>query len=244
MTAEVAACAAVYPRALMTDEATFAELIAAAGHELRSPLTSIKGFSATLVKRWDRFTDEQRLQFVDTIHQDSERMARIVSEVLDLARVETGGLELQLAPADLAVATKAVLERLAERSETERVEVDVADGLSAWTDRERFERSLENLIENALKFSENGAVRLAASEEGAVVKLTVANFGEPIEPEALARIFSGPGPRGQRAPRATGLGLLLTRRVLEAQGASIRATSDAVQGTIFTIELPARNDEL
>ena len=66
----------------------FAELISKIAHELRSPLTSVKGFSATLLKRWDRFTDEQRLQFVETIHADAERMGRIVSEVLDLARLE------------------------------------------------------------------------------------------------------------------------------------------------------------
>src|ERR671910_1340909 len=95
----------------MTDDAPrFAELISKIAHELRSPLTSVKGFSATLVKRWDRFTDEQKLQFVETIHADAERMGRIVSEVLDLARLETGRFELN----PTAVNAKATVDRAVE----------------------------------------------------------------------------------------------------------------------------------
>ena len=226
----------------MDDEARFAELISGAGHELRSPLTSIKGFSSTLVKRWDRFTDEQRLQFIETIHSDSERMSRIVSEVLDLARVEVGQLELQLGPVDLSVATKIVLERLEDRAGIERVEVDIPDGLSAWTDRERFERSLENLVENAIKFSEEGPVRIVASEKDGAILLTIANSGEGIAPERLPKLFSGPGPRGQKAPTGTGLGLLLTQRILRAQGASITVDSRLGEGTTFTLKLPAKGE--
>lgn len=227
----------------MTDEARFAELISAAGHELRSPLTSIKGFSSTLVKRWDRFTDEQRLQFIETIHSDSERMSRIVSEVLDLARAEVGRLELQLGPVDLSVSTKVVLERLEDRAGIERVEVDIPDGLSAWTDRERFERSLENLVENAIKFSDEGAVLVSASEEGSNILVTVVDSGEGIAPERLPHLFSGAGPRGQKAPTGMGLGLLLTKRTLHAQGASIRVDSQLGVGTTITIELPLKGEQ-
>ena len=77
-----------------------AEMISKMAHELRSPLTSVKGFSSMLMKRWDRFTDEQKFQFVETIHHDAERMSRIVSEVLDLARLESGRLELHKANHD------------------------------------------------------------------------------------------------------------------------------------------------
>lgn len=224
----------------MTDEARLAELISGAGHELRSPLTSIKGFSSTLVKRWDRFTDEQRLQFIETIHSDSERMSRIVTEVLDLARVEAGRLELQLGPVDLSVSTTIVLERLEGRGGLERVEVDIPDRLTAWTDRERFERSLENLVENAIKFSDEGPVRVSASEEDGAVLVAIADSGRGIAPDRLPNLFSGPGPRGQKAPTGMGLGLLLTQRTLRAQGASITVDSQLGAGTTFTIKLPAK----
>lgn len=226
----------------MSDEARFAELIARSGHELRSPLTSIKGFSSTLVKRWDRFTDEQRLQFIETIHVDSERMGRIVSEVLDLARAEVGSLELQLGPVNLAVSVKTVVERYESGPDGNRIEVHVPDGLNAWTDRDRFERSLDNLVENACKFSE-GAVSIRAEPRGTAAAVSVADEGDGIDPEHLPNVFSAPGPRGNKAPTGLGLGLLLTDRVLRAQGASITVESQPQSGTTFTMIFPAGGPE-
>ncbi|MGH2751159.1 MAG: sensor histidine kinase [Actinomycetota bacterium] len=225
----------------MTDEAGFAQLIAGAGHELRSPLTSVKGFSATLVKRWDRFTDEQRLQFIETIHADSERMSRIVTEVLDLARAEVGQLELQLGPVNLGVCVNLVIERFQDDG-IERLEVDVPDGLSAWTDRERLERGIENLIENALKFSD-GPVSVSADVKDDVVQVAVSDNGPGVDPEHLPRIFSAAGPRGHKAPTGLGLGLVLMYRVLEAQGASLAVASEPSTGATFTITLPARGPD-
>ncbi len=188
----------------MTDESRFAELIARSGHELRSPLTSIKGFSSTLVKRWDRFNDEQRLQFIETIHADSERMGRIVSEVLDLARAEVGRLELQLGPVNLAVSVNTVVDRFSDGPDGDRIEVDVPDGLNAWTDRERFERSLDNLVENACKFSK-GPVSIEAEHRGNGTVVSVSDQGEGIDPQHLPNLFSAPGPAGTRPRPGWGL---------------------------------------
>ena len=103
------------------NDAGFADMISRIAHELRSPLTSIKGFSTTLVKRWDRFTDEQKLEFVQTIRSDSERMSRVVAEVLDLARLEAGRLELNRTQVHLlSIATRA-REQLAALPGAERV---------------------------------------------------------------------------------------------------------------------------
>jgi signal transduction histidine kinase len=226
----------------MSDETRFAELIARSGHELRSPLTSIKGFSTTLVKRWDRFTDEQRLQFIETIHVDSERMGRIVSEVLDLARDEVGRLELQLGPVNLGVSVKTVVEIYEGGPDGDRITVDVPDGLTAWTDRERFERSLDNLVENACKFS-GGPVSVRAESRGDAILVSVTDEGEGIDPEHLPNLFKAPGPRGHTAPTGLGLGLVLTEKVLRAQGASIEVESKPQLGTTFTMILPAGGPE-
>jgi signal transduction histidine kinase len=226
----------------MTDETRFAELIARSGHELRSPLTSIKGFSSTLVKRWDRFTDEQRLQFIETIHVDSERMGRIVSEVLDLARAEVGRLELQLGPVNLAVSVNTVVDRFSDGPDGDRITVDVPDGLNAWTDRERFERSLDNLVENACKFS-TGPISIEAEQRGDATVVSVSDKGGGIDPEHLPNLFSAPGPRGGKAPTGLGLGLLLTERLLSAQGASITVDSKPKVGTTFTMSFPVGGHE-
>jgi signal transduction histidine kinase len=219
-------------------DVSFAELISKIAHELRSPLTSVKGFSATLVDRWDRFTDEQRLQFVETIHADAERMGRIISEVLDLARLEAGRLELH--PDDVQVAT--VARRAADQlpgGGDERVVIDVDSGVIVHADAERLGHVLTNLIENAIKFSDEGPITVSATHNGDNVEIVVADKGVGIEEERQADIFSGPAPSGQRSgPSGTGLGLYLTRRLVEAHSGSISVESAAGEGARFIVTLP------
>jgi len=217
----------------------FAELIGKIAHELRSPLTSVKGFSATLIKRWDRFTDEQRLQFVETIHADAERMGRIVSEVLDLARLEAGRLELQLARLDVAAVMEKAASNVAELAGAERVAIDVEPGLVAWADADRLEHVVTNLVENAIKFSDAGAITVSARSVDGWVELSVTDEGIGIEKERIGELFSGPAPSGQRTgPSGSGLGLYLTRLLVEAHGGTIAVDSEAGAGSTFTVRIP------
>ncbi|HEY7875136.1 MAG TPA: HAMP domain-containing sensor histidine kinase, partial [Actinomycetota bacterium] len=208
-------------------------------HELRSPLTSVKGFSATLVDRWDRFTDEQRLQFVQTIHADAERMGRIISEVLDLARLEAGRLELH--PDDVQVATVAAkaVEHLPDGG-NDRIVIDVEPSVVVHADAERLGHVLTNLIENAIKFSDDGPISVSATQAGDEIRIVVADRGIGIEEERIPELFSGPAPTGQRSgPSGTGLGLYLTRRLVEAHSGSITVDSKPGEGARFTVTLPA-----
>lgn len=224
-------------------DVTFAELISKIAHELRSPLTSVKGFSATLVDRWDRFTDEQRLQFVETIHADAERMGRIISEVLDLARLEAGRLELH--PDDVQVATVAhkAVEHLADRG-NDRIVVEVDSSVVVHADPERLGHVLTNLIENAIKFSDDGPITVTAARSNGDVQIVVSDEGVGIEKERIPDVFSAPAPTGQRSgPSGTGLGLYLTRRLVEAHSGSITVESEPGEGARFTVTLPAPSAE-
>ena len=224
----------------MDEAPRFAEMISKIAHELRSPLTSVKGFSSTLIRRWDRFTDEQKFQFVETIHSDAERMGRIVSEVLDLARLETGRLELHQQNVELsAIATQAAGHHAALPG-ADRVEVRIAEGLRAFADPERLGHVLGNLIENAIKFSDEGAIVIDGSADDGRVSVRVSDRGVGIGPDRLGDVFSGPGPSGQKAtPSGTGLGLYLSKRLMEAHGGSIEVESTPGEGSTFTIVLPA-----
>ena len=224
----------------MTDaKAGFAELISKIAHELRSPLTSVKGFSATLVKRWDRFTDEQRLQFVETIHADAERMGRIVSEVLDLARLEANRLEIHPAEVEVAGVAQQSAEHLAGLPGGERVSVDIPQNVKAFVDPERLGHMLRNLIENAIKFSDEGDIKVSADATDGRVAIVVEDSGIGIETERLADLFLGPAPHGQRSgPSGTGLGLYLTRRLAEAHGGDISVESQLGKGSRFVLTLP------
>jgi signal transduction histidine kinase len=221
------------------DDSRFAELISGIAHELRSPLTSVKGFSSTLVKRWDRFTDEQRFQFVETIHQDAERMARIVTEVVDLARLEADRLELHSERTEVAALVGKALDQLSDVPGCERVAVQVAPGIHAWGDPARLEIVLFNLIENAIKYSEAGPVTVTAAEADGRLDLEVSDEGPGIDPARIPGLFDGPGPPGQTAtPSGTGLGLLLTRKLVEAHGGTISVAAGVPTGSRFTVQLP------
>ncbi len=222
-------------------ETQFAEMISKIAHELRSPLTSIKGFSATLVKRWDRFSEEQRLQFVETIAADADRMSRIISEVLDLARLEAGLLELSPVDANVAAATVKAVAQVAQLPGGDRVTTDVPDDLTAWADADRLERVIANLVENAVKFSETGPIEVRAQANGSRMSLTVRDRGIGIEADRLKSVFAGPGPTGQIAgPRGTGLGLHLAKRLVEAYRGTLTVSSVLDEGSTFTLELPIR----
>jgi signal transduction histidine kinase len=223
-------------------EPAFAELISKIAHELRSPLTAVQGFSGTLVKRWERFDDEQRKQLVSTIHADALRMGRVISEVLDLARMETGRLELTRAEIDVASVAERAVARVSQLPGADRLELRVADGLTVWADAGRLEHILGNLVENAVKFSEEGTVVVAARAAGdGWVEMSVSDRGTGIEPDRLDALFSGPAPAGQSSagPLGSGLGLYITKRLVEAHEGDIAVESRPGEGTTFTVRLPA-----
>jgi signal transduction histidine kinase len=217
-----------------------ADMISKIAHELRSPLTSVKGFSSMLLTRWDRFTDEQRYQFIETIHADAERMGRIVSEVLDLARIEADRLELHHAPTEVDELARKAVARLGELPGTQRIEYSIPDGLTVWADAERLEAVLGQLLENAAKYSDDGAILVSAERADEGVEIEVKDNGVGIAPEVLPHIFSGPAPRGaaHKTPSGTGLGLYLSRGLVEAHGGRISAESSPGEGSVFTIWLP------
>lgn len=220
-------------------EQRFAEMISMMAHELRSPLTAVKGFSATLVSKWDRFSDEQRKELIGTIHQDAERMGRIIAEVLDIARAEAGRLELARTLVEVDKLVAEAIDSVGAERTTDRVEVSVPDGLQVLADPERIGHVVRNLIENGLRFSTEGPVHVVVSPEGSGCKVEVSDRGIGIEPDRLESVFEGPGPKGQVAtPRGTGLGLYLAKKVVEAHGGSMSVSSEPDQGSTFTFNLP------
>jgi signal transduction histidine kinase len=226
------------------EDGRFAEMISKIAHELRSPLTSIKGFSSTLVQRWDRFTDEQRLQFVETIHADAERMGRIVTEVLDLARIESGRLQLSPRPVSLHAAADNAREHIGTLRGVERIEIEVDEETRVWADPDRLAHILRNLLENAVKFSDEGPIKLE-TRPGADdhLEVLVSDEGVGIPQDRIDEIFTGPAPLAQKSgPTGAGLGLYLTRRLVEAHGGTIRVESKPDVGSTFILLLPQRGD--
>jgi signal transduction histidine kinase/HAMP domain-containing protein len=219
------------------------EFAATASHELRSPLTSIKGFIELLHRSPEGMSERQR-EFVEIILKSTERLAELVNDLLDVARIEADGVEIVRRPIDLGEAVREVAELIGRRIEAKRqrlsIRVAPAAGL-ALVDSARVRQIVANLITNAhLYTGEGGAIHVAVEPDRAWVKLTVEDTGVGMDAEQAERIFERfyRGPDGASTP-GTGLGLWIVKSLVELHDGRIEVESEPGQGTTFTVLLPA-----
>lgn len=218
-----------------------AALLTSVAHELRSPLTGVKGFSSTLLRNWDRFTDEQKRLMLETIEADADRVTRLITELLDTSRIGTGRLAVHAQPLTVLPRLEAQVERrVAAGAERERFELHVADGVEVvWADPDRFEQVLTNLVDNALRYG-RGTVRISVERSGwegpAAADLVVADEGDGIAPEHRELVFSRFWQAG--AKHGTGLGLYLVRGLVEAHGGEVVVEDDPSGGARMRATFP------
>jgi signal transduction histidine kinase len=206
-------------------------------HELRSPLTSVKGFTATLLTKWDRFNDEQKKLMLQTVNADSDRVTRLISELLDVSRIEAGRLELRKQVVDLpAVVQRDFDARIAAGESADRFRLVARGALpEMWVDPDKLAQVVGNLIENALRHGAGTVtVTVEPSDVGAVV--SVADEGDGIPPQAQSRIFTKFWRGGSRG--GTGLGLYIAKGIVEAHGGSIEVGHSPAGGALLRFELP------
>ena len=130
-----------------------AELVSTVAHELRSPLTSVKGFTATLLAKWGRFTDDQKRVMLETVNADADRVTRLITELLDVSRIESGRMEVHRQLVDLPDrARKIIAGRVAAGDAEDRFRLEVLGGLpETWLDADKIDQILGNLVENAVR---------------------------------------------------------------------------------------------
>ncbi|HEX9378487.1 MAG TPA: HAMP domain-containing sensor histidine kinase [Gaiellaceae bacterium] len=220
------------------------EFVALISHDLRTPLTSIMGY-LELVLDDENLTEEQR-GFLNVADRNADRLLRLVNDLLFVARFEAGELELRRAELDLAAVVRQSVEESGPRAAAGRVELtcEAGDVSSVQADKGRMFQLVENLVSNAIKFTPAGGdVRVSVTPVNGVVRLEVVDTGIGIASEEQQRLFE----RFFRASTAsehqipgTGLGLYITRAIVEAHGGSIAVRSGPGEGTSFCVELPAR----
>ncbi|MCW2791595.1 MAG: yycG 1 [Nocardioides sp.] len=200
------------------------DLVATVAHELRSPLTGVKGFVQALLNRWDKLNDDQKKLMLTTVHADSERLSRLIAELLDVARIDTGRLALYPRPSDAAVLTGRVVESV--RASTSRtIELDAPDGLpEIQADPDKFTQVVTNLIENAVRHGDGRVLVTLAPLVGATdlagVRLTVDDEGAGIAPEIRKRVFTKFWKHGERG--GSGLGMYLVNGLIRAHGGTLK----------------------
>ncbi|MEX2556016.1 MAG: ATP-binding protein [Actinomycetota bacterium] len=216
------------------------DLISTVSHEIRSPLTSVKGFTSTLLSKWERFSDEQKRVMLQTINYDADRVTRLLGDLLDVSRLEAGRLELKRQEVDLAAIATDAVARLRLNAEEHRLEVSFPVAFPKITaDPGRIEQVLINLIENAIKYATPGTVTVSGEDAGGHVVVRVSDEGEGIDPDHLPNIFLKFYRRGSGERRTgTGLGLYICRGIVQAHDGDLIVERSDPTGTVFAVRLP------
>jgi PAS domain S-box-containing protein len=231
-------------------ERSRAELVSTVAHELRSPLTSVKGFTATLLNKWGRFTDDQKRVMLETVNADADRVTRLITELLDVSRIESGRMEVHRQLVDLPDrARRAIAGRVAAGDAEDRFRLEVLDGLpETWLDADKIDQILGNLVENAVRHGA-GIVTIVIEpvliDDEAAASVSVRDQGEGIAPDVAPRVFRQfwrGKPRGGRNSRhgsGTGLGLYIVKGLVEAHGGTIDVHRAPGGGAEFRFIVPA-----
>jgi len=220
-----------------------ADLISTVAHEIRSPLTTVKGFTSTLLAKWDRLTEEQKLAMMQAVNADADRVTRLLSDLLDASRIDAGRLRLRVQVVDVPWAVRQVVAgRVASGDREDRFALHVVRPLpETWLDPDRVAQVFANLVENAVR---HGAGTVAVEVEAAktpagadAVLVTVADEGDGVDDEIRSRIFSRFWRRGHAG--GSGLGLYIVKGIVEAHHGTVEVDEAPGGGARFRVLLPA-----
>ena len=224
--------------------------LASISHELRTPLNAIIGFVGTLLMKLPgplNPTQEDQLQIVE---RNANQLLSIINDLLDLAKIESGNLELNLVPVECQTVIGEVVEVLTPMAQKKQIELttNVPSGeVLVRTDRRALMQILLNLTTNALKFTEHGSVQIklsqSDSESGVITEIAVADTGIAISPEDQSRLFQPfqqMGGSGKVFQQGTGLGLHVSRTLATLLGGTILCVSEPGKGSTFTLEIKGK----
>lgn len=220
------------------------EFVSMVTHELRTPLTSIQGYAELLLED-QRIAGEERESLI-LVKKNADRLLALINDLLDLSRMEAGKLDLHRTSLDLARLIPEVAGSLRPLIEAkrQRLRLDLGEVLPAvWADQDRVAQILTNLISNAHKYTlVEGSITVAARRDDGYVRVDVSDTGVGLSPEDQAQLFTKffrAHDRSLQAGGGTGLGLVITRLLVELHGGRITVSSAPGQGSTFTFSLPA-----
>jgi signal transduction histidine kinase len=214
------------------------DLVATVAHELRSPLTGVKGFVSTLLSKWDRFNDEQKKLMLTTVHADSERLSRLITELLDVARIDTGRLPLYPRPVD----TRTLVERCVESARagtTRTIESSYAEPVpEVFADPDKLTQVVTNVVDNAIRHGD-GLVRVTVEPittpfPGVLIRVT--DEGEGIPVAIRERVFTKFWQHGVRG--GTGLGMYIVNGLVRVHGGEVHISDADGGGACLEIRWP------
>lgn len=220
------------------------DFVANVSHELRTPLSSIKGYAETLLEGALEDKNNAR-DFVGIIHRDSERLSKLIDDILDLSKIESGKMRMSFGPVDLGEVARRTLSILENQAKAKNISIqlNMPEGLPfVRADETRLIQVLMNLTDNAIKYTpEGGRVAIVVSAEGGFVRVDVTDTGIGIPEKDLPRIFE----RFYRVDKArsremggTGLGLSIVKHIVSAHDGQVWVASNPGQGSTFSFTTP------
>lgn len=216
------------------------ELVATVAHELRSPLTGLRGFVTTLLNRWDAFNDDQKKLILETVNHDAERLGRLITELLDVARLDTGRLTLHPLPVETRRAIELVLESSRIGTNREIVLEAPAEVPALQADPDKLAQVLTNLVENAVRHGE-GRVTVRVVPAPPFVDIEVEDQGDGIPEEIRGRVFTKFWKHGSRG--GSGLGMYIVNGLVGLHRGSLAIADAADGGARVVVRWPAAVDE-
>jgi signal transduction histidine kinase len=223
------------------------EFLANMSHELRTPLNAIIGFSEVLSERMFGEVNEKQAEYLKDIHESGRHLLSLINDILDLSKIEAGRMELELSSFDLPSAVSNAMTLVRERAQRHGIQLglEMDPELGEFqADERKVKQILLNLLSNAVKFTpDGGRVDVSAQAMNGKIEIAVRDTGIGIAPEDHAAVFEEFKQVGRdytRKAEGTGLGLALTKRLVELHGGEIALESALGKGSTFTVRLPLR----
>ncbi len=222
------------------------EFVSTVSHELRTPLTSIRGFSQTLLNSWDRIDDESKKKFIKIIEDQSNRLINLVENILTVSKENAGRFVLK--KVDVNNVIRNVIPLFVEQYKTHNFTQKLASSLPySYIDEDKLQQVLTNLIDNAAKYSpENSTVEISTAEKENQVIIKVKDEGVGIKEEDVCKLFQKFSRLENHLTSKTqgnGLGLYITKQIVEKMGGNITLNSEYGKGTTFIVSFPVYNQE-
>jgi signal transduction histidine kinase len=232
------------------------DFVSSVSHELRSPLTAINGYAEHLLTEYSGPLNEEQKEFVGIIKKNAGRLGKFVNDVLDIAKIEAGEVDIELKPVEVAPVIEdiIVLFRAMAGKKNISLEVSIEPGIPlSYSDRDRLSQVLTNIISNALKFTPDGGKVMVKAKEvpgSDFIEISVTDTGMGIPADQLDKVFDRfhqvkDAREKIKGVKGTGLGLAIVKGIIEAQGGKIWAESPAVEkqkGTAFYFTVPKYKD--
>ncbi len=216
------------------------DLVATVAHELRSPLTGVKGFVQALLNRWDKLTDDQRKLMLNTVNADADRLARLIAELLDVARIDTDRLQLYPRESSAEVLVRRVIDSI-EAGTAREIRLEVEDDLpEVFADPDKFTQVVTNLVENAIRHGQGQvSVGLARNPDLDGVRITVDDEGDGIPVELRRRVFTKFWTTGESG--GSGLGMYIVGGLARAHGGWVTIDDAPGGGARVMVDWPSHD---